>query len=319
MKNASFQTLVEDLKISIRFALKNVISYLLAIFGVFLVTAILIAVVAAFIFLPMFVTPGGIDAFTIWAESFNTWNVASGVTIATGIFLIALPFVAPFFVAIGALFGMSREIVESEGTSAEGVFTWYRKKFFSLAGGGIMVFLFILGPVMLVILAGVALFGDQILNLAFIGAGTTVSMNPIIAAIGVIWFTLSSGLMVMLFPAIIDGHSVIDATKMSIRLGIKYFDRVFGTWLSYILLILALVTPLIIIAIMTPMFSMGALEVMIPLAVYGLIMALFLVFVLLPAMSIGLTRVYMILSADDDDYSIEHTEEDAGPSFIGGL
>ena len=321
MKNASFQTLLDDLKISIRFALKNVISYVLAIFGVFIVTIILIAIVAAFIFVPIFLSPGGLQAFTIWAESFNTWDTASGVTIATGIFLIALPFVAPFFVATGALFGMSREIVESEGTSAEGVFTWYKKKFFSLAGGGVMLFLFILGPVMLVIIGGVALFGDQILNLAFIGGGTTGSMNPIIAALGVIWFTLSTGLMTMLFPAIIDGHSVIEATKISIRMSIKYFDRVLGTWLSYILLILALVSPLVIIAILTPMFSMGALEVMIPLAIYGLIMALFLAFVLLPAMSIGLTRVYMILSADDDDddYSVEESEEDAGPSFIGGL
>jgi hypothetical protein len=318
MKNASFQTLLDDLKVSIRFAMKNVISYVLAIFGVFIVTFILIAIVAAFIFVPMFLTPGGIDAFTLWAESFNTWDTASGVTIATGIFLMALPFVAPFFVATGALFGMSREIVESEGTSAEGVFTWYRKKFFSLAGGGIMVFLFILGPVMLVILGGVALFGDQILNLAFIGGGTTGSMNPILAAIAVIYFTISSGLMTMLFPAIIDGHSVIGATKKSVSMGIKYFDRVFGAWLSYILLILALVSPLIILAILTPMFAMGALEVMIPLAVYGLIMGLFLVFVLLPALSIGLTRVYMILTADDEDFS-EDSEDEAGPSFIGGL
>jgi len=319
MKNASFQTLLDDLKISIRFAWKNVISYVLAIFGVFIATFILIAIVAAFIFVPIFLSPGGIEAFTIWAEAFNTWDTASGLTIATGIFLMALPFVAPFFVATGALFGMSREIVESEGTSVEGVFTWYRKKFFSLAGGGIMVFLFILGPVMLVILAGVAIFGDQILNLAFIGGGSTASMNPLLAALGVIWFTLSSGLMTMLFPAIIDGYSVVEATKRSVSMGIKYFDRVFGAWLSYILLILALVAPLIFLAIQAPMFAMGALEVMIPLAVYGLAMGLFLVFVLLPALSIGLTRVYMILSADDEDLISVEDEEDSGPSFIGGL
>jgi hypothetical protein len=317
MKNASFQTLLDDLKISIRFALRNVISYVLAIFGVFLVTIILIGIVAAVIFVPMFVTPGGIDAFTLWAESFNTLDAASGVTIATGIFLIALPFVAPFFVATGALFGMSREIVESEGTSAEGVFTWYRKKFFSLAGGGIMLFLFILGPVMLVILGGVALFGDQILNLAFIGAGSTGSMNPIIAALGVVWFVLSTGLMTMLFPAIIDGHSVIEATKKSISMGIKYFDRVFGTWLSYILLIVALVLPLVAMAFQFAfdVFVIG----MIPLAIYGLIMGLFLAFVLLPAMSIGQTRVYMILTADDEDLILTEDEDESGPSFIGGL
>jgi hypothetical protein len=317
MKNASFQTLLDDLKISIRFALRNVISYVLAIIGVFLVTIILIAIVAAFVFVPMVMSSGGLEAFTIWAESFNEWSTAGGVTIATGIFLIALPFVAPFFVATGALFGMAREIVESEGTSAEGVFTWYKKKFFSLAGGGIMLFLFILGPVMLVILGSIFLFGEQILNVAFLGIGSTTTMNPLISGLGVIWFALSTGLMTMLFPAIIDGYSVIDATKRSIRMGIQYFDRVFGAWISYILLILALVSPLFIMAI--PFMWETPMPAMVPLGIYAVIMFLFLAFVLLPAVSIGLTRVYMILTAEDEDLIPQEDEDEGGPSFIGGL
>jgi hypothetical protein len=308
MKNASFQTLFEDLKISIRFALRNVITYILAIIGVFLVTIILIAIVAAFVFVPLVLTPESLDAFTIWAESFNEWSTAGGVTIATGIFLIALPFVAPFFVATGALFGMAREIVESEGTSAEGVFTWYKRKFFSLSGGGIMLFLFIFGAV--------ALFGEQILNVAFIGVGSTSLMNPLISALAVIWFLLSSGLMVMLFPAIIDGYSVIEATKKSIRMGIQYFDRIFGVWLAYILLLLALVAPLALMAI--PALSGPPLLALILLGIYGVIMGIFVAFVLLPAISIGFTRVYMILTADDEDYIVQEENED-GPSFIGGL
>ena len=317
MKNASFQTLLDDLKISIRFALRNVISYVLAIIGVFLVTVILIGIVAAFVFIPIVISPQGFQTFTIWAESLEGWFAAGGVEIATGIFLIALPFVAPFFVASGALFGMAREIVESEGTSAEGVFTWYRKKFFSLAGGGVVLFLFILGPVMLVILGAVALFGEQILNVAFIGIGSSNLMNPLISALGVIWFVLSTGLMIMLFPAIIDGHSVVEATKKSIRMGIQYFDRVFGTWLSYILLIVALVSPLFLMAI--PFFWESPMLAMVPLGIYAVIMFLFLAFVLLPALSIGLTRVYMILTADDEDYIPQEEQDAGGPSFIGGL
>lgn len=315
MKNASFQTLLDDLKISIKFALKNVISYVLAIIGVFLVTIILIVIVAAFVFVPILLSPGSLEAFTIWAESFNEWTIAGGVTIATGIFLIALPFVAPFFVATGALFGMSREIVESEGTSAEGVFTWYKRKFFSLAGGGIILFLFILGPVMLVILGSVALFGNQILNIAFIGIGSSTVMNPLISALGVIWFVISSGLMSMLFPAIIDGYSVVEATKKSIRMGVQYFDRVFGVWISYILLIVVLILPVIIIPV-----AIGSFEpAMILMAVYAIPMALIIAFVLLPAVSIGLTRVYMILAADDEDFTPHEIEDEDGPSFIGGV
>jgi hypothetical protein len=317
MKNASFQTLLDDLRISIRFALRNVISYVLAIIGVFIVTIILIAIVAAFVFVPLLVSPGGLDAFTNWAESFNEFSSAGGVTIATGIFLIALPFVAPFFVATGALFGMAREIVESDGTSAEGVFTWYRKKFFSLAGGGIMLFLFILGPIMLVIIGAVALFGDQILNVAFIGVGSTSLMNPLISVLGVIWIFLSTGLMVMLFPAIIDGYSVIEATRKSIRMGIQYFDRILGVWLAYILLLLVLVSPLALMAI--PSLWGAPLLALVPLGIYGVIMAIFVAFVLLPAISIGLTRVYMILSAEDEDFIVQEDEDEGGPSFIGGF
>ncbi|MFX1559346.1 MAG: hypothetical protein ACFFBL_02045 [Promethearchaeota archaeon] len=318
MKNASFETLLDDLKISIRFALRNVISYVLAIIGVFLVTIILIAVVAAFVLVPIVISPAGFQAFSLWAESLEGWFAAGGVEIATGIFLIALPFVAPFFVACGALFGMAREIVESEGTSAEGVFTWYKKKFFSLAGGGIVLFLFILGPVMLVILGAVAVFGEQILNVAFIGVGSTSTMNPLISALGVIWFVFSTGLMTMLFPAIIDGHSVAEATKKSIRMGIQYFDRVFGTWLSYILLIVILVSPLPIMGL-PGLLTSSFWPALIPLGIYAVIMVLFLAFVLLPALSIGLTRVYMILTAEDEDVILEESEDEGGPSFIGGV
>ena len=313
MKNASFQTVLDDLKISIRFALKNVITYVLAIIGVAIVTFLLIAIVAAFIFVPIFLSPQGIQVFMAWADSLAEWNAASGATIATGIFLIALPFVAPFFVATGALFGMSREIVESEGTSAEGVFTWYKKKFFSLAGGGIMLFLFILGPIMLAILASVALFGDQILNIAFFGPSS--AMNPFISALGVIWLLLSTGMMTMLFPAIIDGFSVIEATKKSIRMSIQYFDRVFGVWISYVIVLMALVSPLLIMAI--PSLWTGFNAIMIVMAIYAIIMGFFVALVFLPGMSIGLTRVYMILTADDIDLTPD--EDEGGPSFIGGL
>jgi hypothetical protein len=57
------------------------------------------------------------------------------------------------------------------------------------------------------------------------------------------------------------------------------------------------------------------------MGVYAIPMALILAFVLLPAVSIGLTRVYMILSADDDDDDLSPREGDdeGGPSFIGGV
>lgn len=315
MKNASFQTILEDLKISYKFAFKNAISYILAIIGVFIVTGILIVIVAAIVFVPLLFTMGGFEGFTIWAESFGAWSPTEGVTIVAGLALIALPAIAPVFVAIGALFGVSREIVESEGTTAEGVFVWYKRKFFSLAGGGIIMFLFILGPVILVVLGAMALYGDQVLNIAFIGFGSANPLNPIFSALLLIWFVFSSGLMTMLFPAIIDGSPVIEATKRSIRMGIDYFDRVFGVWLANIGVILLLLVPVMVVP-----FTLGiGMPGMIAMAVYAVPMALILVFVALPALSICLTRVYMILSADNDDLSPHESDDEGGPSFIGGV
>jgi len=51
--------------------------------------------------------------------------------------------------------------------------------------------------------------------------------------------------------------------------------------------------------------------------VYMLPAMLFMVFVFLPAMTIGLTRVYMILTGDDYEHTPE--EDESGPSYIGGV
>jgi multidrug efflux pump subunit AcrB len=119
----------------------------------------------------------------------------------------------------------------------------------------------------------------------------------------------------MLFPAIIDGYSVIEATKRSIRMGIQYFDRVFGAWISYILVILVLIVPLLVVP-----FTMGDFTpALMMMGIYAIPMALIVAFVLLPAVSIGLTRVYMILTAEDEDPILQEDEDEAGPNFIGGL
>ena len=315
MKNASFQTILEDLKISFRFALKNVISYVLAIIGVFIVAGLLLLIVAAAVFVPLLFSMGFENMF-LWFESFNLIGPSEVATLGLGIFLVALPFITPFFVAAGALFGMSREIVESEGTTAEGVFQWFKRKFFSLAGGGLVMFLIIAGPIFLISFGAVALFGDQVLSIAFISSGTTTTLSPLLLGLGMIWFVLSTGFLTMLFPAIIDGHSVVEATKKSFRMSIDYFDRVIGFWIAFILIIVALIAPMFLAIFAVPgSFGPG----LVAMAIYAIPMVIFLAFVALPALSIGLTRVYMILTADDEDFIPQNEENESGPSFVGGL
>jgi len=315
MENANFQTIIEDLKISFKFAGKNVISYLLAIFGVLIVSGILLVLVAALIFIPLFFVIGGFENLEMYFESFSSIDNIGITNIALGAILFGLPFLAPIFVAFGAMFGMGREIVESEGTSAEGVFVWYKKKFFSLAGGGMILFLVVLGPLILALIGGTAIYGVQFLNMGIMHTGSAGMLSPVIIGLLLVWFAVSTGLLSMLFPSIIDGYSVFESTKRSIRMSIKYFDRVFGVWMTFLLILGVIFVPIIAAPLTLGMGTIG-LGIM---AVYMLPAMLFLVFVFLPAMTIGLTRVYMILTAVDDDYEHTPEEDESGPSFIGGV
>lgn len=314
MKNASFHIILEDLKVSFKFAVRNIISYILALFGVLIISAILLVLVAAMIFIPLFFVSGGLEGLIALFESFSMMTEAGIVNIAVGGLLIAFPLLAPFFVAIGAMFGMGREIVESEGTSIEGVFTWYKKKFFSLAGGGILLFLIVLGPMMLILLAGSVIFGVEFFSFMIIGASPVSYMYPVIGSLMAFWIVVSTGILSMLFPAIIDGHSVLDAAKKSIRMSITYFDRVFGVWVAFVLILGACLLPMAAIPLI-----LGASGLwMVLLSVIAIPAILILALVYLPALTIGLTRVYMILTADDE-YDTNAQEEGTGPSFIGGL
>jgi hypothetical protein len=314
MKNANLNTLLDDLKISFKFALRNVISYFLAIIGVLIVSGILLVLVAIIIFVPAMIASGGFDAFAVLMENFGLSLASPGTTVVVGLVLILSPLIAPFFVAIGALFGMGREIVESEGTTASGVFAWYRRKFLPLAGAGLLLFLFVVGPFLLAMLLLALVYGDSIFAVALF---STMTYNPIMSvlmAIIMLWAVISTGLLSMIFPAVIDGVPVLQAAKQSIMMGIKYFDRIFGFWVGFLLLLAALIAPVVVSLFL---FDPSALTFWAVIGGYAVLMSVILVFVAVPAMSIGLTRIYMILTADDH---IPAPDDDTDNiSFVGGV
>jgi hypothetical protein len=285
MKDASLGNLVEDLKVSFTFAVRNVLSFFLAMLGVLLVTAIILLIIIISVTIPLIFTAGldaMIDFFLGWIEPFPP----ADATALLGLLLfLILPILAPLFVAFGALFGMAREIVESEGTTAEGVFTWYRRKFFSLAAGGIILFLVVIGPL------GLALW--WILVYYPLPYGMPLHIEIILEATAVVWLIMSSGMLSMVFPSIIDGHSAIGAVRESAGLYWRYFDRVISTWLAFMGIIILPWIPLIVDAI-SPVFH-------IELASWYIIpLALFQLFIAIPALAIGVTRVYLILTGEDD-------------------
>jgi hypothetical protein len=307
-KNASVGVLVEDLKVSFKFAVKNILSFLLGMIGVIIVTLVVMLIGFAIVSIPLLFALGGPEGFVAFFESLGV--VMEAIFVAQpdpaaallGIFAIVL-LVTPFFVAIGVVFGMGREIVESAGTSAEGVFVWYRKKFFSLAGGGIVIFAIIGLPLFLV-------YGSLFL------AGYVVTGLPasVLAALSAFWIMFSSGMMTMVFPAIIDNYSVLDATRQSIRLSLKYFDRVFSTWFAFILIIALMFAP---VGIGIAAFTVPSLGFdFIGAAAYAAIAAFVLVLIVLPALVIALSRLYMILSGIEVS-AVHDVEPDV--SLVGGM
>jgi hypothetical protein len=308
-KSTNMRVLLDDLKVSFKFAVKNLISFILGMIGVLIVSVVVLAIVAIFVVAVIFLT-GGFEAFVAaivaWSETAETMQ---GATAFIMIFLIVTPIIAPLMVAIGALFGMAREIVESEGTSAEGVFAWYSKKFFSLAGAGILLFLIVIAPIATVSL----LFGP--FSIAYGDIWTPALLFAGVA----IYAGLVSGFLSLTFPAVIDGRSALQAIRTSLRLSTKYFDRVFSVWFSFLGIALVVSLPTIIPPLVAFPGGIGEITALASYSGYALLVTLFDLFILLPAIAIGMSRIYLILVSENLSDSDEYAQQTSdGNSFIGG-
>lgn len=302
-KSASFNVLFEDLKVSFKFAAKNILSFVLGTIGVFIATAILMVFLMA-IFVLALVLLMGIDGLIVFFTSFAATFPSSPSMLTIGaILIVMMPIMAPFMVAMGALFGMAREIVESAGTTPEGVFVWYKSKFFKLAGGGLVVFSIVVLPIVLL----------AIMQNPF----STIIVNPftmgIQSALGLIWVILSVGMTSMVFPGIIDGLSVAASLKQSLRLSWVYFDRVFSTVVAFILIGLGTLLPTIAYPIAL-VFGISLDPIFLGILALPTMFVLFLL--VFPGSIIAMTRIYMILTADETGAA---SDGQPGISLVGGV
>ena len=300
MQESDLGTFSGDVKVGFKFAVKNVISLFLAMLGVLIVTLFVLVFILLGIITVIMTFGGGfpgvIRAIMVVAEAVETFPSPASLGI---IAMILIPVLLPVFVAIGALFGMAPEIVESEGTSAEGVFTWYERKFASLAGAGTVVFLIAILPIGLGYV-----YISEILGWHLVGTDETLA---IAAAVG--WFVLTGGLLSMMFPAIIDGYSVKGAFVKSVGMGARHAGRVFSLWVFYLALAVGLYAPLI----WGPRYAPWLFVEIVAgsLGFYPVIVSLFLLFILIPAMAISQSRAYLLLSSDEDEEPlVEETQND---------
>jgi hypothetical protein len=291
-----------DLEIGFRFTIKSLLSYILAMLGVVLVTGVLLICILLFIVVPIIFTVG-FPFFINWIVTFAVHiSALSGILLISMLLLILSPILGLFFIAFGAAFGMAREIVESEGTTAEGVFTWYRKKALSLIGGGMIHFMISIAPFLLAIVS--------VLNPP-LSLPSEVDL-AIILPLGIFWIVLTNGMLSLTFPGIIDGLSAQKAARRSVRLCCKSPGRVLGAWTFFVAIIgipLLLTSDYQSLQWINVMYS-GVLGTLAP------ILVLLIVFFIFPMMSIVFTRIYMILSAQDEN--VYHYGDIGQPPVISG-
>jgi len=278
--------ILKDFTVGFTLAAKNFLSYALAMIGIIFVTVVLLIVILLFIVVPLIFTMGipALISLVIFIES--TFSSSSQLTLVSLIMILILPILGPFFVALGSLFGMSREVVESDGTYAESAFGWYRKKALSLVGGGALHFIVTLAPFIV----------------AFIGIAYPTWNPPsnetlrIVIPVGLLWVFLSNGMLSLTFPGIIDGLPAIRAAARSVRLTAQFPGRVLGAWAIMFLIVgIPIISLIGELAFIFPSYiPIGWLEP------YAGGIVLILLFYVIPAFSIVLTRIYMILTARVD-------------------
>ncbi|MBY8997992.1 MAG: hypothetical protein KGD60_09680 [Candidatus Thorarchaeota archaeon] len=283
---SSHSGLLKDFKVGFTLAIKNILSFGLAMLGILVVTILLLLVILLFILIPVILTLGLPFLFWFVETIVVGFTATSGLALVFLIMFLLLPLLGPFFIALGALFGMAREIVESDGTQAESAFSWYGKRGLSLLGGGILHFIITLAPLIIAFLA---------ISYPTWNPPTNEALRLIIPMI-VVWIVLVNGMLSLTFPGIIDGLSAVRAAARSVRLTCQFPGRVLGAWFIIVLIVGALLLPMFneLAFLWSPLLPAALLEPYRPLAIISLI------FIVIPAVSIILTRIYMILTAKVD-------------------
>ncbi|MFW9888606.1 MAG: hypothetical protein ACFFER_10510 [Candidatus Thorarchaeota archaeon] len=283
---------VETIKLSIHFTRTYYLSIFLAIIGVFVITIVLFLIIVLMASIPLSIFYGPFDEiFDVFDFIGNALSGANDVA-AVGIVLFAgSAILAPFLIAIGALFGIGQEAIEGGTVTAEEALLWYRQKFSRLASGGIVQFLIIIVPIGIEYILAAWSFRNQMPN------NTTLTFLVFIAAL---WFLLSSGMLSMVFPSIVDGIPIFSSIMHSIKLTLKNSGAVFSVWSTFSSMGLLLLGPIII-----QEFTDVTLLADRVYDLYILGSASVIILLLLPVYVLSVSRTYLIIS----DPNIEEEQE----------
>ncbi len=282
--STSLNTIVDDLKSSFKLAKDNILSYFLANLGMLILVALLLGLVMIPIGLIAVMTIGTSPAaweaaglaMTAFAQS-NPWAIG-GVAI-----LFIIPFVALFLTVVGSIYGMSKDLVAHGETKAERAFSWFRHKFLTFAGAGVLLTIIIALPPLIV-------WGSVSI---LMGYSIPAALSPLLSVSTFVWVFLTVGLCAMVFPAITYGKGVKDAFKESFRLARDRFDHVYGLLSAIVVLAVASYGPVILWGLTVPLSGIVVFDaVSIAIMVWTVLVIFLWLLVLLPMTIIAFTKVY---------------------------
>ena len=281
---------MDDVKVSFGYAKSNMLSFLLAIFGMLILVALLIfIVISPLLVMAWLANPSDPEAFGLAiAAYFQGLTGFMGSNPLAGLFgggAIGLLFLIPFFAIgtwiFGAIFGMSNEIIMTGGTHAESAFGYLRKNMRSYLGAGVLWSLVLFVPLWIIGLGATALTGFTTLPA---GWGWPIGI------ITFLYVYVVGGFLMLHLPASTDGLGAVDSLKTSFRLTKENLGRVFGAWTIFIALIAIFFAPIALYAVYFGAPGVIDLGFAITIA-WAAIGAFVLILFALPALFLTFTRI----------------------------
>ncbi|MFW9910139.1 MAG: hypothetical protein ACFFEF_16400 [Candidatus Thorarchaeota archaeon] len=282
----------EDLKSGLSMARSKVLTFFLAIIGIFVILGLVFVVVTLPIGLAIWLLDPTGDFITAWVETMVAWTLplSSGnvaIILSVSFLVIIIPMTALGIWILGALFGIAKEYIDTNDTRVEHAFTWLRKKFGPLMVGGVLLAVIIGLPAMIV---------GYLISWAY-GFGTIPwPVDWIEGILGFVYFFIMLGFFSFVCPAIIDDVGAVDSLKLSYKMVRANMARVFGFLLLIVIVAFIFVGPIGLYSVyltylglipnpMTDVFF-GVLTAWAAIGVF-----IFVLF-FLPALIFGLTRIY---------------------------
>jgi hypothetical protein len=283
---------LEDFKTSLSIAIRKMLTFFLAIIGIFVILGLIFMVITLPVGLIAWFIDPSLDFITQWVNVMTAWTLpltggSMALILSFSFIAVALPGVALLIWILGALFGLGKEYIENGDTRVENAFTWLRKKFIPLIITGILYSVIAILPAMII---------GYLISAAFGFGDIPYPIDIAVWSIGLLYAFIVVGFFSFWVPAVCDDVSPFNALKKSVELVRNNLIRVFGFLIIILVILLIFIGPIAfysyyLISIGIPPNPMTDV-VYTGLIAWVVIGACLFLVLFLPSTILGLTRIY---------------------------